>query len=130
VNKGHIARAALESTAFQTAEVIEAANADTGVPLEELKVDGGMVSNEQLMQFQADILGVPVIRPVVSQTTALGAAYVAGLAVGFWNDTDELRANWKEDRRWVPSISFEERGRLLRQWRKAVHLTFDWRDDE
>ncbi|MDR1427957.1 MAG: glycerol kinase GlpK, partial [Bifidobacteriaceae bacterium] len=100
VNKGHIARAALEATAFQTREVIEAVNADSGVPLTELKVDGGMVANELLMQFQADILGVPVVRPVVSETTALGAAYAAGLAVGFWDGLDDLRANWAEDRRW------------------------------
>ncbi|MCU1474240.1 glycerol kinase GlpK, partial [Amnibacterium sp.] len=104
VNKGHIARAALEATAFQSKEVMDAVNADTGNPLKELKVDGGMVQNEVLMQFQADILGVPVVRPVVAETTALGAAYAAGLAVGFWNDLGELRANWQEGQRWEPAI--------------------------
>ncbi len=103
-NKNHIARAALESTAFQTREVLDAVNADSGVPLTELKVDGGMVANDQLMQFQADLLGVPVIRPKVTETTALGAAYAAGLAVGFWNDLGELRANWSEDKRWEPKM--------------------------
>src|SRR5680860_1320437 len=100
VNKNHIARAALEATAFQTREVLDAVNADSGVPLTELKVDGGMVANDALMQFQADILGVPVIRPKVVETTALGAAYAAGLAVGFWKDLGELSANWSEDKRW------------------------------
>ncbi|MBN9200184.1 MAG: glycerol kinase GlpK, partial [Microbacterium chocolatum] len=100
VNKGHIARAVLESTAYQTREVLDAVNADSGVPLTELKVDGGMTANDVLMQFQADILGVPVVRPVVAETTALGAAYAAGLAVGFWSGLDDLSKNWQEDRRW------------------------------
>jgi glycerol kinase len=130
VNKGHIARAALESVAFQTAEVIEAVNADSGVPLEELKVDGGMVADDTLMQFQADILGVPVVRPVVVETTALGAAYAAGLAVGFWSDLGQLSANWREDRRWLPRIDDAERARRMRQWKKAVSRTFDWVDDD
>ena len=130
VNKGHIARAALESVAFQTAEVIEAVNADAGVPLAELKVDGGMVANDTLMQFQADILGVPVVRPAVVETTALGAAYAAGLAVGFWSDLGELSANWREDRRWLPRIDDAERARRMRQWKKAVTRTFDWVDDD
>ncbi len=130
VNKGHLARAALESTAFQTAEVIEAVNADSGVPLTELKVDGGMVANATLMQFQADILGVPVVRPVVAETTALGAAYAAGLAVGFWKDLGELRANWHEDTRWEPQIDADERERRMRMWKKAVTRTFDWVDDD
>ncbi len=130
VNKGHFARAALESTAFQTAEVIEAVNADSGVALTELKVDGGMVANDTLMQFQADVLGVPVIRPVVAETTALGAAYAAGLAVGFWEDLDELRSNWHEDRRWEPTIGADERAKRLRLWKKAVSRTFDWVDDD
>ncbi|MFZ2964243.1 MAG: glycerol kinase GlpK [Rhodoglobus sp.] len=125
-NKGHIARAALEATAFQTRDVLAAADADSGVPIPELKVDGGMVGNETLMQFQADILGVPVIRPVVTETTALGAAYAAGLAVGFWKDLDELRSNWREDRRWNPAMRAEERDRLLRSWAKAVTKTLDW----
>jgi glycerol kinase len=126
INKGHIARAALEATAFQTREVLDAVNSDTGVPLEELKVDGGMIGNELLMQFQADILGVPVIRPVVAETTALGAAYAAGLAVGFWSDLDELRTKWREKKRWEPQIDDAERAILLTQWKKAVTRTFDW----
>ncbi len=130
VNKGHIARAVLESTAFQTREVLDAVNADSGVPLGELKVDGGMIANNLLMQFQADILGVPVVRPVVAETTALGAAYAAGLAVGFWDGLDELRANWQEDSRWEPSMDEAERERLLRNWKKAVTKTFDWVDDD
>ena len=129
-NKGHIARAALEATAFQTREVLDAVNADAGVDLAELKVDGGMIGNEALMQFQADLLGVPVVRPVVAETTALGAAYAAGLAVGFWSDLDELRANWQEGKRWVPTMSDDERERLLRNWRKAITKTLDWVDDD
>ncbi|MDM4761419.1 glycerol kinase GlpK [Galbitalea sp. SE-J8] len=128
VNKGHIARAVLEATAFQTREVIDAVNADSGVPLTELKVDGGMIANNLLMQFQADILGVPVIRPVVAETTALGAAYAAGLAVGVWSNLDDLRANWQEDSRWEPQMDDAERERLLRNWKKAVTKTFDWED--
>jgi len=130
VNKGHIARAALEATAFQTREVLDAVNADSGVELTELKVDGGMIANNTLMQFQADILGVPVVRPVVAETTALGAAYAAGLAVGFWANLDELRANWQEDSRWEPSMETEERERQLRLWKKAVTKTLDWVDDD
>ena len=126
VNKGHIARAALEATAFQSREVIDAVNADIESPLTELKVDGGMVANELLMQFQADILGVPVIRPVVAETTALGAAYAAGLAVGFWADLDELRANWQEGKRWTPLIDDAEREKRLHWWKKAVERTLDW----
>ena len=129
-NKGHIARAALEATAFQTREVLDAVNADAGVDLAELKVDGGMIGNEALMQFQADLLGVPVVRPVVAETTALGAAYAAGLAVGFWSDLDELRSNWQEGKRWVPTMSDDERERLLRNWRKAITKTLDWVDDD
>jgi glycerol kinase len=130
VNKGHIARAALEATAFQTREVLDAVNADSGVPLTELKVDGGMTANDALMQFQADILGVAVVRPVVAETTALGAAYAAGLAVGFWDGLDELRANWQEDKRWTPQMDDAERDRLLRNWKKAVTKTFDWVDED
>jgi glycerol kinase len=130
VNKGHIARAVLEATAFQTREVLDAVNADSGVDLEELKVDGGMTQNDLLMQFQADILGVPVVRPVVAETTALGAAYAAGLAVGFWSNLDDLRANWQEDKRWEPQLDAEERERQLRQWKKAVTKTFDWVDED
>jgi glycerol kinase len=126
VNRGHIARAALEATAYQTREVLEAMNCDSGVPLRSLKVDGGMVRNEMLMQFQADLLDVPVIRPRVSETTALGAAYAAGLAVGFWADLEELRRNWRADRTWQPGMDEERRGRLYRGWQKAVTRTLDW----
>ena len=129
-NKNHIARAALEATAFQTREVLDAVNADAEVPLTELKVDGGMVANEALMQFQADILGVPVVRPKVTETTALGAAYAAGLAVGFWKDLGELEANWSEDKRWEPTMDEQARERNLRLWKKAVTRTFDWVDED
>jgi glycerol kinase len=128
VNKGHLARAVLEATAFQTREVLDAMNADSGVPLTELKVDGGMVQNELLMQFQADVLDVPVVRPVVAETTALGAAYAAGLAVGYWSSLDELRANWAEDKRWTPELAADEREREYRNWKKAVTKSFDWVD--
>jgi glycerol kinase len=126
VTKGHVARAVLEATAFQTREVVEAMNADSGVALTELKVDGGMVANETLMQFQADILDVPVIRPVLAETTALGAAYAAGLAVGYWSGEEELRRNWAESRRWTPSMDPATRERQYRNWRKAVTRTLDW----
>jgi glycerol kinase len=126
VNRGHIARAALEATAFQTREVVDAMNADSGVALTELRVDGGMVGNELLMQFQADILDVPVVRPMVAETTALGAAYAAGLAVGFWSSTDEIRANWTADKRWEPAMDESQRARLYADWKKAVTKTFDW----
>jgi glycerol kinase len=126
VNKNHIARAVLEATAFQTREVIDAMNADSGVPLTELKVDGGMVGNEILMQFQADILDVPVTRPVVAETTALGAAYAAGLAVGFWSSEQDIRDNWAKDKTWTPSMAASDRDELMGQWRKAVTRTFDW----
>ncbi|MFD4255417.1 glycerol kinase GlpK [Amycolatopsis thermoflava] len=126
VNKGHIARAVLEATAFQTREVIEAMNADSGVPLKSLKVDGGMVVNELLMQFQADILDVPVIRPVVAETTALGAAYAAGLAVGFWASEDDIRNNWAQDKEWNPSMDAQHREAQYHNWKKAVTKTFDW----
>jgi glycerol kinase len=128
VNKGHIARAALEAIAYQTREVLDAVNADSGVPLTELKVDGGATANDLLMQFQADIIGVPVVRPVVAETTALGAAYAAGLAVGFWSGLDDLRSNWQEDSRWEPSMDKDEADRLLRNWKKAVTKTLDWVD--
>jgi glycerol kinase len=128
VNKGHIARAALESTAFQTLEVLDAMEKDSGVTLTSLKVDGGMVFNELLMQFQSDILDVPVVRPKVAETTALGAAYAAGLAVGFWKDFDELRANWGRDRQWTPQMDAAKREKLSADWKKAVTRTFDWVD--
>ncbi|MCW2598037.1 MAG: glpK, partial [Jatrophihabitans sp.] len=116
----------LEATAFQTREVVDAMNADSGVALTSLKVDGGMVVNELLMQFQADILDVPVVRPVVSETTALGAAYAAGLAVGFWSSTDEIRANWAADREWQPTMDADHRESLYADWTKAVSRTLDW----
>jgi len=126
VNKGHIARAVLEATAYQTREVLDAMEKDSGVKLTALKVDGGMVFNELLMQFQADILDVPVIRPKVTETTALGAAYAAGLAVGFWKDYEELRLNWGKDKEWKPSMPVEKRNTLFTGWKKAVTRTFDW----
>jgi len=128
INKGHIARAALEATAFQTREVLDAMNKDSGVPLTALKVDGGMVYNELLMQFQADILGVPVIRPTVAETTALGAAYAAGLAVGFWKEVEDLRANWGKDKEWDPKMDPAMRDKEYKGWLKAVTRTFDWTD--
>ena len=128
VTKGHIGRAVLEATAWQTREVLDAMNADSGVALTALKVDGGMVHNELLMQFQADVLGVPVIRPVVAETTSLGAAYAAGLAVGFWAAVEDLRANWAKDKEWRPKMDAAEREKELRLWKKAVTRTFDWVD--
>ena len=126
VNKGHIARAALEATAFQTREVLDAMNKDSGVNLTSLKVDGGMVFNDTLMQFQADILGVPVIRPTVAETTALGAAFAAGLAVGFWPGVEDLRANWGQDKDWQPKMAVDQREKQYHYWKKAVTRTFDW----
>jgi glycerol kinase len=125
-NRGHIARAALESTAFQTRDVLDAMVADSGVRLKELRVDGGMTANDLLMQFQADLLGVDVIRPKVSETTALGAAYAAGLAVGYWSNLDEIRALWAEDERWSPAMGEEERERLHQRWEQAVARSLDW----
>jgi glycerol kinase len=125
-NKGHIARAALEATAFQTREVLEAMIQDSGVTLTQLKVDGGMVTNDLLMQFQTDILNVPVIRPTVTETTALGAAYAAGLTVGFWKNLDELRSNWKEDRIWLPRMDKVLRENKFIDWKRAVERSFDW----
>jgi glycerol kinase len=128
VNVGHIARAALEAVAFQTREVVDAMEADSGVRLTELKVDGGMIANELLMEFQADILGVDVVRPKVAETTALGAAYAAGIAVGFWAGEQDVIANWAEGARWTPQMAEDERERLYRNWKKAVTKTFDWVD--
>jgi glycerol kinase len=130
VSKGHIARAALEATAFQTREVNDAMTIDSGVELTELKVDGGMIANETLMQFQADILGVPVVRPKVAETTALGAAYAAGIAVGFWQGEQDVIDNWAEDKRWEPSMDEGDRERTYRLWKKAVTRTFDWVDED
>jgi len=126
INKGHLARAALEATAYQTREVLDAMEKDSGVALKSLKADGGMVHNDLLMQFQADVLGVPVVRPQVAETTALGAAYAAGLAVGFWDNLDDLRANWQIDKTWVPKMEPLNRQQLYSEWKKAVERTFDW----
>jgi glycerol kinase len=128
VTKGHFARAVLEATAWQTREVVDAMNADSGVTLKSLKVDGGMVGNELLMQFQADVLGVPVIRPTVPETTSLGAAYAAGLAVGFWKEVEDLRANWGKDKEWTPAMAPGDVKREYGLWKKAVTRTFDWVD--
>jgi len=125
-NRGHFARAALEAVAYQTRDVLEAMRRDAAIDLKSLRVDGGMVVNELLMQFQADILGVPVVRPKVTETTALGAAYAAGLAVGFWNGVDELRRNWQQDRVWQPAMDRESREKLHGQWLKAVERSFGW----
>ncbi|MGO1279791.1 MAG: FGGY family carbohydrate kinase, partial [Cellulosimicrobium funkei] len=130
VNRNHIARAALEATAFQSREVVDAMNADSGVDLTELRVDGGMVANELLMQFQADQLGVDVVRPKVAETTALGAAYAAGIAVGFWKGEQDVIDNWAEDKRWSPSMESGERERLYRNWKKAVTKTMEWVDED
>jgi glycerol kinase len=126
VNKGHIARAALEATAYQVREVLDAMRTDSGVDPKTLKVDGGMVINDLLMQFQADILGVPVVRPQVAETTSLGAAYAAGLAVGFWDDQEALRANWRVNKTWEPDMDEETRQALFAGWLKAVQRTLDW----
>jgi glycerol kinase len=126
VNRGHIARAVLEATAFQTREVLDAMIADSGVELSALKVDGGMVQNDLLMQFQADVLDVPVIRPVVPETTALGAAYAAGYAVGFWKKKEEMVSNWQVDKTWQPEPNSPAKSELYSQWKKAVTRTFDW----
>lgn len=128
VNKNHVARASLEATAYQTREVLDAMEKDSGVKLRSLKVDGGMVFNELLMQFQSDILNVPVVRPTVAETTSLGAAYAAGLAVGFWKDTHELKKNWGVDKEWSPQMDAKRRAALYSSWKKAVTRTFDWID--
>jgi glycerol kinase len=130
INRNHIARAALEATAYQTREVLDAMEQDSGVTLKALKVDGGMVYNDTLMQFQSDILGVPVVRPRVAETTALGAAYAAGLATGYWQNTDEMRANWGVDKTWEPRMSDDQRETLYAGWKKAVTRTFDWVEQE
>jgi glycerol kinase len=124
--RAHIARAALESTAYQVRDVVEAMQADSGIALSSLKTDGGMVANSLLMQFQADILNAPVIRPKVTETTALGAAYAAGLAVGFWDNTDDLRTNWEIDRTWTPRMAPGPREHYYKCWKKAVTRSFGW----
>jgi len=129
-NKGHLARAVLDANAYQTRDIVEAMNKDSGVDLSALKVDGGMVHNEMLMQFIADMLDVPVIRPVVSETTSLGAAYAAGLAVGFWSGLDELKKHWAEDKRWLPAVAHKDREERYRGWKKAVERTLGWVDED
>jgi glycerol kinase len=128
IKDGHIARAVLEASAYQTREVLEAMELDSGVKLTMLKVDGGMVQNNLLMQFQADILGVPVICPKITETTALGAAYAAGLAVGFWKDEQDLSSNWVKEKQWRPMMPDEEVSRKYRDWKKAVQHTLNWID--
>ena len=128
INRGHLARAALEATAYQTMDVVNAMVKDSGVKLATLKVDGGMVGNDLLMQFQSDILDVPVVRPQVAETTALGAAYAAGLAVGYWEDLDDLRNNWRAEKEWLPQMDAATRDRLCRGWAKAVERTLNWLD--
>ena len=128
--QGHLARAALEATAFQTREVLDAMDADAGVALKELRVDGGMIANNTLMQFQADVLGVDVVAPVVAETTALGAAYAAGIAVGFWEGEADVIANWQEAKRWTPNMDEKEVQRTYRLWKKAVTKSMDWVDDD
>jgi glycerol kinase len=125
-NKGHLARAVLESTAFQTREVLEAMERDSGIRLFSLRTDGGMVENELLMQFQSDILNIPVLRPVIKETTALGAAYAAGLAVGFYSNLEDLRQNWAVETTWEARMDAEQREHLYRGWKKAVTRSFDW----
>ena len=127
-NKGHLARAVLEATAFQSREVVEAMEKDSHISLESLRVDGGMVGNDLLMQFQADILDREVVRPAIPETTALGAGYAAGLAVKFFSGLEELRANWSVDHTWKPRLGEAQRQQLYRGWKKAVTRSFDWMD--
>jgi len=129
ITKAHLARATLEATAWQVYDVVEAMSAESNVDLATLKVDGGMTASDLLLQIQADVLGVPVVRPVVTETTCLGAAYAAGLAVGFWPDLAALREHWRQDRRWEPGMTNEDRDRDRRRWRKAVERSFDWVDN-
>jgi glycerol kinase len=130
ISKGHLARAVLEATAWQTREVVDAMNSDAGVALTSLKVDGGMTANNLLMQSLADVLDVPVVRPIVAETVALGAAYAAGLAVGFWSGADELRAQWHKAAEWLPAMEPAVREKGYRKWRKAVARTVDWVDED
>ncbi len=127
---GHIARAALEAIAYQVADLLSAMCRDAGLEIPELRVDGGASANDLLMQFQADILGVPVVRPKVTETTALGAAYLAGLAIGYWNDEREITRNWEEDRRFEPNMDAGERERLLSRWRRAGERAKDWERED
>jgi glycerol kinase len=127
-NKGHLARAVLEATAYQTREVLEAMEKDSEIHLFSLRTDGGMVENDLLMQFQADILNIPVLRPVIKETTALGAAYAAALAVGFYSDLNDLRQNWAVDQTWQPRMEQSQRDAYYREWKKAVTRSFHWID--
>jgi glycerol kinase len=124
--KAHLARAALEAVAYQTRDVLDAMEKDSGTPIAQLRVDGGMTANDLLLQFQADVLGVPVLRPLVRETTALGAAYAAGLAVGFWKDKAQLGQQWQVDRRWEPRVSLEVREGWYAGWKKAVDKSLNW----
>jgi len=128
VNKGHIARAALEATAFQTLEVLESMEKDAKIEISSLRVDGGMVVNEMLMQFQSDMLDVPVVCPAMIETTALGAAYAAGLAVGYWQDLNDLKQNWGIAHTWKPDMPAEQREKLYHYWKKAVTRSFEWEE--
>jgi glycerol kinase len=128
-SKGHLARAVLEATAFQTREIVEAMEKDSGITLDVLRTDGGMIENELLMQFQADILNKPVVRPSIKETTALGAAYAAGLAVGLFKNADELCSNWSINKTWTPEMEESKRESMYRSWKKAVTRTFDWVDE-
>ena len=128
VNKAHIARAALEATAFQTLEVLEAMEKDSGIKISSLRVDGGMIVNQTLMQFQADLVEVPVVCPAMIETTALGAAYAAGLAVGYWTDLDDLKQNWGIAHTWKPNMEEAKRDNLVHYWKKAVARSFDWEE--
>jgi glycerol kinase len=130
INKGHLARAVLEATAWQTREVVEAMHADYGGALVELRVDGGMTANNLLMQFLADVLDAPVMRPIVAETVSLGAAYAAGLAVGFWPDLESLKRNWHKAAEWLPKLDHEVREKGYRKWKKAVARTIDWLDED
>jgi len=127
-NKSHIARAVLEASAFQTKDIIEAMQKDSGTKFQKLKIDGGMTASNMLMQFQADILNIDVILPKIAETTALGAAYVAGLAIGFWKDFEELQQRWKEKQVWIPEITEDERNKLYNKWQKAVSHSLDWEE--
>jgi glycerol kinase len=130
INKGHLARAVLEATTWQTREVMDAMNADSGRSLAELRVDGGMTANNLLMQSLADVLDVPVVRPIVAETVSLGAAYAAGLAVGFWPDLASLETNWHKAAEWLPAMDGDARAKGYRKWKKAVALAVDWLDDD